>query len=87
MAQGPDRGSVSGWFGPAAWATAACAGCGHQAPLASSPFSQDDGLQVSCLSCGAVLIEIRVSPHATWLDVRGIRRDPPDPPGQTWVDL
>jgi ribosomal protein S27E len=82
--QHPDRRKASRhWFGSAAFVTTECAACGHQAPLASNPVTAVDELQVRCRGCGAVLAEVRSSPHTSWLDVRGIRRAPPVSTDQT----
>jgi Family of unknown function (DUF6510) len=87
MPQHPDRPEASRrLFGPAALATAECAACGRQAPLASNSVTALDELQVRCQGCGAVLAQARSSPHATWLDVRGIRRVAPDGSGQSSRD-
>lgn len=74
-------------FGTGALAVAECSACGRQAPLASNRVTAADELQVRCQGCGAVLAQVRSSPHTTWLDVRGIRRVPPEGPGDTsWGD-
>ena len=86
MPQQPDRRTASRTpFGTGALTAAECAECGSRAPLASNPVAAD-GLQVRCQGCGAILAQVEFGPHATWLDVRGIRRVPPDSPGDTSAD-
>jgi Family of unknown function (DUF6510) len=81
MPQHPDRPTSSrDYFGTGAFAAAECAACGRQASLASNPVIAADELQVRCAGCGSVIAQVRSSPHATWLDVRGIRRVRPDGP-------
>lgn len=76
MSHSPDEETTatSTGFGAEASASAQCASCGRQAPLATNPVTGVGAIQVCCGGCGAILLQVAISPHATWVDLRGISR-------------
>ncbi|HEY8300395.1 MAG TPA: DUF6510 family protein [Jatrophihabitans sp.] len=53
-------------------ALAECAGCGRRDVIANLHlYDGGPGAVLRCASCQAVVLRYAITPHGTWLDVRG----------------